>query len=426
MAFHISKCQQWETIAPGTPVSIIFAVFTGPNQPMIPSIVYSGPVNEDMVTALANVGIQYNYGDAYPVEEQGLMWSTVDDKLAVSICSARTRVTEENPFESYDATDNGIRYNTDVGSANVMGFAEFAFVDGSDVVYIGPTENPPGPDNNFTTDVFGAFLPGINEEPEIILTDDILLISNPTAKNLGMAVKHPANAEFENLGFGITDVSPTEHHFCISPRQLVENTGPNTSPCIDLNGYFAIEVNGELIPHYFKPDQLQQFFDQSPDYGIKVEPCDGISCTPTSIDANNNNAITGDYMIEFGFGGGERIVFAGNRETPIHPYDLFQEFIQYIWSDPSSLGILVGGGGGYGNWQSFSGHLAGADGSGNGSGPTGGGAMLLSFYRPVQFPSDGFTDLMEHWFGGIDGPAPDQIDIWSCGSQDFMGVGDNQ
>jgi len=415
MAFHISKCQQWESVTPDGNVSIIYAVWPDDGQPPTPVVAYSGPFGAAMVTALEAVGIQYNYGDAFPVEEQGLMWSTTD-KLLCMVSSGLVTILEDNTAEFHHATQNGLRYNVDIGATNVIVFSQFAFEDGTDIAYIGPAEPP----TNGLVSGFITFLPGIDEVPEVVLPEEIVLVSNPTDQNLGMTVKHPAEASFENFGFGIADVNPTEHHFCISPHQLVENLSPSDSPCIDLTGHVAIEVNGEILPHYFRPEQLQEFFDLNPDYGILVTPCDAITCTPTSVDANNNGSITGDYMIEFGFGDEGRSVFSGYRETPIHPHDLFQEFIQYIWSDPSSLGILVGGGGGVGNWQSFSGHLAGGDGTA--SGPGGGGAMKLSLYRPVQFPTDGYTDLMEHWFGQLGSPAPDQIDIWSCGAQDFMGV----
>lgn len=103
---------------------------------------------------------------------------------------------------------------------------------------------------------------------------DILFVKNPSGSvSNGLEVKHPTGALSNTGPEGSVVVTDKRTSVCLSPQKNIPigASNPSTEPIV-MEGDFVIEVDGVVLPFYFKEDQLPNFFNEqnTQGYGIVV------------------------------------------------------------------------------------------------------------------------------------------------------------
>lgn len=99
----------------------------------------------------------------------------------------------------------------------------------------------------------------VNRKAEGSLTEVSLFNDKPnTAINEGL--EGSVKTDSYGLKIGVT------------PTKLIPlGTNGDTVGPMELVGKFAVEVNGEFVPHYFDADNLTKFFDSKNASGLGIE-----------------------------------------------------------------------------------------------------------------------------------------------------------
>lgn len=123
-----------------------------------------------------------------------------------------------------------------------------------------------------------------------------IFIKNPTDENLGFLIKKSESAIISNSGpEGAIAIDDHVGSICLSPlTAVIPANDDSISPCIGLgeDDIFAIEINGVMVPHYFKPEHLPQYFNANPVHGIRIDWCtEGMQ--PMIV----RNSVTGEGVI---------------------------------------------------------------------------------------------------------------------------------
>lgn len=250
----------------------------------------------------------------------------------------------------------------------------------------------------------------------ISLPPEIILLTNRTPDNNGFLITHDSDVTLNSVGptDGVEVISETEASVCLSPVKAVESTLESPqSKCIKLEGCFAVEINGVMVPHYFKAEDLPRYFNASNEHGVQFLSC-VIKCVPSEVDVwrQEQQEIEGGWIIDYSFDDGP-IQQWSQVDMPTTWYtDLFDTMVNEMFTSSAPAGVeFVGGGGGVSNFQVYQSKLLGAEGGESEV------AHKVSFHRQSQ--SSGALDLFEYFFGQIE--SGDRLDVTSCGTVDFPG-----
>ncbi len=90
-----------------------------------------------------------------------------------------------------------------------------------------------------------------------------IFVKNPAPINKGLQVRIGEGSSITYDGPpGAVTVEDKQAYLCLSPKvdiRDVETTA--TSEPVIFDGLFVVEVDGQIIPHYFTPEQLPRYFD---------------------------------------------------------------------------------------------------------------------------------------------------------------------
>ena len=136
-----------------------------------------------------------------------------------------------------------------------------------------------------------------------------------------------------------------------------------TTQCVKMEGLFAIEINGEMVPYHFGEKDLTKFFNSTNPYGIQFIDCNApIECVPTQLNFDYDNAeiLDGGWALRYSFNDGPIMTWEQVDMGETYPRDLFEYAMSGIWESEGAVGTIVFGGGGYANFQCYYGTIAGA------------------------------------------------------------------
>lgn len=379
----------------------------------MPKVLYNGPYNEDIVTALAEHGYVYNYTNEPPtintMDNPYLLYSTNATNAKLLIIAGDASISEETGLTfASDEYQYKLQFNSDVANS-VTG--AFTLMSDDVKLVMEPIELPYAG----VCTVLECLMVQADTQP-IPAGPDIILISNPTEADFGANIGVPEGVTTTLNGptGGATEIEGGIG-ICLSPIQPVTAAiQETTTQCVKMEGLFAIEINGEMVPYHFGEKDLTKFFNSTNPYGIQFLDCNApIECVPTSLDFDYYNAeyLDGGWALQFSFNDGPIMRWEEVDMGRTHPSDLFDYAMSGVWNSEAAVGTMVSGGGGWANFQCYYGTVAG------GAGGPQDTPVKVTFHR-IDYEFGGH-DLFDYFFD-LNGSLA-SIDVMSCGEQDWPG-----
>ena len=413
MSIDREKGVQWVIMttpeAPVVPVTVVKRI-DGQNIP--PEIIYSGTFNADIVPALAQHGYIYNYSPdgsgAGP--DSFLLYSTNKENSYLLIIADEISITEVGLAYTSNEFQNKLIFNS--GSVNCVTNAfTLQYLGDPPVLSLDRLDQP----YNGASTAIECYMTNAVSEPEEPLGPDILLISNPTQNHFGAKIGIPSTVvTLLNGPQGGSSEIENGIFVCLAPIQpVVSSIEGDTTKCVKMEGLFAIEINGEMVPYHFSEEDLPKFFNATNPYGIQFIDCNAsIRCVPSSLDFDwvNRENIDGDWALEFSFDDGPIMRWEQSDVGMTDPQALFREAMRGVSKHPNAVGTLVNGG--TGNFYYTSNGISGARGGAIDT------PIKLTFHRMTD--EFGGVDLFD-WFFDLNGTMQ-SLDIMSCGEQEWPGV----
>ena len=102
---------------------------------------------------------------------------------------------------------------------------------------------------------------------------DYLFIKNPSGSDSnGLQIKDP-NGSFTNTGpDGSVVIADQRVGICLSPQTNIPLVaGEVQSPPVGMEGDFVVEVDGHVVPYFFKEGELPNYFDKDNTFGFGIE-----------------------------------------------------------------------------------------------------------------------------------------------------------
>lgn len=429
MAIDRNKGVQWIATEPTATVSIFARGLQVANADW--SLVYSGPFGPAMVTKLKDWDYGYNYDPNHnlPDDETALFYTSFnEDENLMVLIGAVTFNTETKQFEIQPGyTPNGISLRPDF-LQNVTTI--YRYVGEGDA----PMRMEEIPFEGFNSDCEGfmctlsfAGTAGPTNPTEPV-GPNILLISGSSTGDLGALVGLPETVlptlRGPNGGASLTDNN--ELSICLKsvdgPGEVV---GPNTTPCFELSGLFAIEINGEIVPYHFSETDLPLFFNATNPYGVQFIKCqETIVCTPQDLRVSNNNILgrtftAGEWSIDYQLNGGETRTYTVTLADEDWQLGVFRTMMQSILNQEDSGIQWVDSGGGIGHFQFYSWSLTA--GNGDAGGPIGGEVDNSRSVKLIRNDNHN-ADLFWFFFDIFDDlPDGSSVEAISCGFSEFPG-----
>lgn len=421
MAIDNSKGVQWVCEQPDTPITIFKAGTT----PMDPPIqVFKGVYGQAMVDALSSIGVVYNYdpNNELPIDDTGLLYSTNSEQVILLILASAVDITENDMVIDGNYTPLSISMREPLPSfiSNTYQI-KTAHLEEGDKLVIEPT-----PLSSGLGDGFDCMLSNAQVEP---VGQDIILISGSNSADLGALVGLPETVTTTLRGpeGGATITDNNELSICLKPVEgNGDSVGPNTTPCFELSGLFAIEINGEIVPYHFSETDLPLFFNASNPYGIQFAKCqDEIVCTPQDLRVSNNNILdrkftAGDWSMDYQLNGGETRTYTVTLAGDDYQLGVYRNMIQEIFSQEDfNIQWVDGGGGGIGHFQTYNWSINA--GRGDASGPSEGGvdnSRSVKFIKNDSHANDLFWFFFDIFDDLQNGAFEEAI---SCGLSEFPG-----
>lgn len=124
------------------------------------------------------------------------------------------------------------------------------------------------------------------------------LLKNTTLDNVSFNLKTAKtdNLNYPGLGAVLVNEDKSEVDICVNPLTAeIKKIYKSKTDCIDLGAgdLFAVEVDGVVYPHYFKPWQLVKFFDGGEDVDlVKIGFCSDYDEKPMIVRNSGSDSVT--------------------------------------------------------------------------------------------------------------------------------------
>ena len=272
MTVDRNKGVQWMMdVTPEFPVIPLTIFKTNDTKSTPPEIIYSGPFNADIVPALALHGYVYNYDpEGSPSNPDSfLMYGTNPDTSYLFIVAGEVTMSENGLVFTSDEFQNKLMFNSGVKNNVSTAFELVA----REVGGLG-LQTLAQPYTGVATAI-ECLMKNAEVAPPEPVGPAIVLISNPTENHFGVEIGVPSNvtATLNGPQGGSTTIDGGIA-VCLSPIKTVESAiESDTTKCVKMEGLFAIEINGEMVPYHFSEKDLTKFFNASNPYGIQFLDC---------------------------------------------------------------------------------------------------------------------------------------------------------
>lgn len=378
--------------------------------PATPEFIYKGNDPDELRTALLNYGIVWD-----GVNGEGKMFRESGPGIDVIIFSN----IQDGEGKYIEFTEDGITLNPQALD-NVKNILKYTNNSGEDAVEVTVMTPSQFDQNMHNAGGFHAKLPGGGPTPPE-LVNPIIVLTNPGETHLGAQVKGGLINHGSIAGVTVTDEGST---ICLKPKagDLSEHPSFQTNP-FQLTGYFAVEVAGVMVPHYFKAEDLGRYFNSINPYGVMFEPTSQFTCTANRLIVNLES-VRGDILEEQDY----RIKWSVN-DGPIREYEVslvgatipareyknvFKNMIEEILDIAGAS--LARGGGGLAHYQLIDGIAVLNGGTPDSEILDPENAYKITFHQ-ANYEHDDYNDLFLYFFG----PADQTLDAISCGQEDFPG-----
>lgn len=412
MAFDKTKGVQWLLNGKENPVTAM--LLPEPGILVEPTVIYSGYSVTDLIEALAAHDIVYG-ADTGPTDI-GLMYAVGNITRRVIILSARMEQDLDNRWIIGGHVNSGISVRPDF-IQNIQSF--YAFNEGENGVQTLVTI--PGLGKGETCGGFQVTLQPaeIAETPNV---DTIILVTNEASIDTGVLITPPENGVFDLLGpvggVAITEEGPVK--ICLSPLTQIpeESISPSTTACFEMNGLFAIEIDGVMVPYHFSESDLPLYFKEGNPHGIQFIKCQEITCTPSSLFVNGSNLGSGTFTLEsvwrmdYSLNGGPVRTYMTVMSGDDWPLGVWRSMVRSILDQEDSGIRLVDGGGGVGHFQLYNWRLTASDASG------GTDSRSIKLIKNTEHTNDLFGYFFDQ---GDDLPNGSFEEAISCGIGEFPG-----
>ena len=235
----------------------------GGELPIPPVVLFSGLISESaLTTELLEGGLHYNYFAfdqimGVPNPEDGALYNITDKEMQIVI-SSRYNGGVPNPGNlTLNSSFREWVVDYLVWNSELEVMESVAEIDWSEPVSF----------DELVIHFPAGSTPTLNVP--------VILLSNTNDRDIGVNVSVTGDNVIENHGtaesYTLTD---TTGSFCLMQRREVgEPIQNHTSQCFGLEGLFAIEINGEVVPHYFKAEDLPAYFNANNPHNVQFVEC---------------------------------------------------------------------------------------------------------------------------------------------------------
>ncbi len=410
MAIDKTKGVQWLLNGKENPVTAM--LLPEPGILVEPTVIYSGYSVTDLIEALAAHDIVYG-ADTVPTDI-GLMYAVGNITRRVIILSARMEQDLDNRWIIGGHVNNGISVRPDF-IQNIQNF--YAFIEDETGVQTLITVPELSEDTNCGGFQVTLQPAEIAETPNV---DTIILVTNEASIDTGVLITPPENGVFDLLGpvggVAITEEGPVK--ICLSPLTQIpeESISPSTTACFEMNGLFAIEIDGVMVPYHFSESDLPLYFKEGNPHGIQFIKCQEITCTPSSISLNGFNLGSETFTLEsvwhmdYSLNGGPVRTYMTVMSGEDWPLGVWRSMVRSILDQEDSGIRLVDGGGGAGHFQLYNWNLTASDASG------GTDSRSIKLIKNTEHTNDLFWYFFDQ---GDDLPNGSFEEAISCGIGEF-------
>lgn len=412
MAIDKTKGVQWLLNGKENPVTAM--LLPEPGILVEPTVIYSGYSVTDLIEALATHDIVY--GADTGLTDIGLMYAVGNITRRVIILSARMEQDLDNRWIIGGHVNNGISVRPDF-IQNIQNF--YAFIEdetGVQTLITVPELNEDTNCGGFQVTLQPA---EIAETPSV---DTIILVTNEASIDTGALITTPEDGVFDLFGpeggVAITEEGPVK--ICLSPLTQIpeESISPSTTACFEMNGLFAIEIDGVMVPYHFSESDLPLYFKEGNPHGIQFIKCQEITCTPSNLFVNGSNLGSETFTLEsvwhmdYSLNGGPVRTYMTVMSGEDWPLGVWRSMVRSILDQEDSGIRLVDGGGGVGHFQIYNWNLTASDASG------GTDSRSIKLIKNTEHTNDLFWYFFDQ---GDDLPNGSFEEAISCGIGEFPG-----
>ena len=412
MAIDKTKGVQWLLNGKENPVTAM--LLPEPGILVEPTVIYSGYSVTDLIEALAAHDIVYGV-DTVPTDI-GLMYAVGNITRRVIILSARMEQDLDNRWIIGGHVNNGISVRPDF-IQNIQNF--YAFIEDETGVQTLITVPELSEDTNCGGFQVTLQPAEIAETPSV---DTIILVTNEASIDTGALITTPEDGVFDLFGpeggVAITEEGPVK--ICLSPLTQIpeESISPSTTACFEMNGLFAIEIDGVMVPYHFSESDLPLYFKEGNPHGIQFIKCQEITCTPSNLFVNGSNLGSETFTLEsvwhmdYSLNGGPVRTYMTVMSGEDWPLGVWRSMVRSILDQEDSGIRLVDGGGGVGHFQLYNWNLTASDASG------GTDSRSIKLIKNTEHTNDLFWYFFDQ---GDDLPNGSFEEAISCGIGEFPG-----
>ncbi len=411
MAIDKTKGVQWVIGGEENPVTAM--LLPEPGILTEPTVIYTGYSVTGLTEALAEYDIIYN-DDRTESIDMGLMYAVGNLTRRVIILSARMEQDPDNLWIIGGHVNNGIMVRPDF-IQNIQSFYTFNEDENGVQTLVTVPELGEG-------DTCGGFQVTLQpaEIAETPNVDTIILVTNEASIDTGVLITPPENGVFDLLGpvggVAITEEGPVK--ICLSPLTQIpeESISPSTTACFEMNGLFAIEIDGVMVPYHFSESDLPLYFKEGNPHGIQFIKCQEITCTPSNLFVNGSNLGSETFTLEsvwhmdYSLNGGPVRTYMTVMSGEDWPLGVWRSMVRSILDQEDSGIRLVDGGGGAGHFQLYNWNLTASDASG------GTDSRSIKLIKNTEHTNDLFWYFFDQ---GDDLPNGSFEEAISCGIGEF-------
>ena len=412
MAIDKTKGVQWLLGGMENPVTAM--LLPEPGILTEPTVIYTGYSVTGLTEALAEYDIIYNDGTGST--DIGLMYAVGNLTRRVMILSARMEQDPDNLWIIGGHVNNGISVRPDF-IQNIQSFYTFNEDENGVQTLVTVPELGEG-------DTCGGFQVTLQpaEIAETPNVDTIILVTNEASIDTGALITSPENGVFDLLGpeggVAITEEGPVK--ICLSPLTQIpeESIAPSTTACFEMNGLFAIEIDGVMVPYHFSESDLPLYFKEGNPHGIQFIKCQEITCTPAYLSINSSGlgseAFTTEsvWRMDYALNGGPVRTYMTVMAGDDWPLGVWRSMMQDILNQEDSGIQWVDGGGGIGHFQLYNWNLFASDASG------GSDSRSVKLIKNTEHTNDLFWYFFDQADDLPNGSFEEAI---SCGVGEFPG-----
>lgn len=412
MAIDKTKGVQWLLNGEENPVTAM--LLPEPGILVEPTVIYSGYSVTDLIEALAAHDIVYG-ADTGPTDI-GLMYAVGNITRRVIILSARMEQDLDNSWIIGGHVNSGISVRPDF-IQNIQTFYAFSEDEtGAQTLITVPELSEDTNCGGFQVTLQPA---EIAETPSV---DTIILVTNEASIDTGALITTPEDGVFDLFGpvggVAFTEEGPVK--ICLSPLTQIpeESISPSTTACFEMNGLFAIEIDGVMVPYHFSESDLPLYFKEGNPHGIQFIKCQEITCIPSSLFVNGSNLGSETFTLEsvwhmdYSLNGGPVRTYMTVMSGEDWPLGVWRSMVRTILDQEDSDIRWVDGGGGVGHFQLYNWNLTASDASG------GTDSRSIKLIKNTEHTNDLFWYFFDQ---GDDLPNGSFEEAISCGIGEFPG-----